>query len=48
MRNARGHGCMERVVPQHFFDGREFVAGVLLGFLMGKLLFLLRLARGKF
>ena len=38
---------MARVVAQHFFDGGEFVRGVL-GFLMGKLLFLLGLARGKF
>jgi hypothetical protein len=39
---------MARVVTQHFFDGREFVGGLLLGFLMRKLLFLLGLARGKF
>jgi hypothetical protein len=39
---------MERVVPQHCFDGGEFVGRVLLGFLMRKLLFLLGLARGKF
>jgi hypothetical protein len=32
---------VERVVPQHFFHGCEFVSGVLLDFLVGKLLFLL-------
>jgi hypothetical protein len=33
-----------RVVAQHFFNSRKFESGVLLGLLMGKLLFLFGLA----
>ena len=39
---------MQRVVAQHCLDGSEFLAGLLLGFLVRKLLFLFRLARGEF
>ena len=48
MLNTGGHRSMQCVVPQHFFNGREFVGRLLLSLLMGKLLFLLGLMRGKF